>query len=371
MLTPRPSPFTTTAASLAQILAGSLLAGSPETPVSGVASLAEAAEGDVAFFANPKYLAALRRSRASVVLVPREFPVAAVPLTCALVAVENPSAAFAQLVERFAPPPAPVVRGVAPTALVGRDVRLGADVSVGPYAVIEDGAQIGDRVVVGAHGFVGAGTTVGDDSFLYPRVTIRERCRLGRRVILHPGVVIGGDGFGFEIREGRHVKIPQTGIVQIDDDVEIGANSTVDRARFGRTHIGEGTKIDNLVQIAHNVVVGPHCLLCAQVGISGSTRLGHHVTVAGQVGIVGHVEIGDEAILAAKAGISNNVAPKVAMWGYPAEPLNEAKESFARIRRLPKLIERVKRLEAELQALRAVLPRQASAALPSDENLDA
>ena len=146
--------------------------------------------------------------------------------------------------------------------------------------------------------------------------------------------------------------MPQIGVVQIDDDVEIGANSTVDRARFGRTHIGEGTKIDNLVQIAHNVVIGPHCLVCAQAGISGSTRLGRHVTIAGQVGIVGHVEIGDEAILAAKAGISSSVASKVVMWGYPAEPLNEAKQSFARVRRLPKLMERVKKLEAELQALK-------------------
>ena len=341
-----------TAADIAQSLAGTLLAGSPETPVSGVASLAEAEPGTVAFFGHPKYLAALRRSRASVVLVPTEFPVAAVPLTCALVAVANPSAAFAQLVERFAPPPVPVVPGVAGSALVGQGVRLGSDVSVGPYAVIEDGVQIGDRVVIGAHVFIGAGTTVGDDTRIYPHVTIRERCRLGRRIILHPGVVIGGDGFGFETREGRHVKVPQIGVVQIDDDVEIGANSTVDRARFGRTHIGEGTKIDNLVQIAHNVVIGPHCLVCAQAGISGSTRLGRHVTIAGQVGIVGHVEIGDEAILAAKAGISSSVAPKVVMWGYPAEPLNEAKQSFARVRRLPKLMERVKKLEAELQALK-------------------
>ena len=208
----------TTLAELAQLLGGELRAGAPETTISGVGSLAEAGEGEIAFFANPKYLAALRRSRASAVLVPREFP-ATIPLACAVVAVDHPSGAFAQLVERFTPPPVPVVPGVAPTAVLGRGVRLGADVSVGPYAVIEDDVRLGDRVVVGAHGFIGTGTTVGDDTRLWPHVTVRERCRLGRRIILHPGVVIGGDGFGFETREGRHVKIPQTGVVQIDDDV--------------------------------------------------------------------------------------------------------------------------------------------------------
>ena len=350
-----PGPFSSsTAAELAQLLGGELRAGPPGTPVTGVGSLAEAGEGDVAFFANPKYLAALRRSRASAVLVPREFP-ATIPLTCAVIAVDHPSGAFARLVERFTPPPVPVVPGVAPTASLGRGMRLGVDVSVGPYAVIEDDVELGDRVVIGAHSFVGAGTVIGEDTRIYPHVTVRERCRLGRRIILHPGVVIGGDGFGFETREGRHHKIPQTGIVQIDDDVEIGANSTVDRARFGRTHIGEGTKIDNLVQIAHNVVIGPHCILCSQAGISGSTRLGKYVTLAGQAGLVGHIEMGDGATAGAKAGVSKDVPANTVVFGYPAEPLAEAKESIARIRRLPKLLERVKKLEAELAILQAKL----------------
>ncbi len=354
MSTPSLSVSTTTAAELARLLGGELRAGSPETPVSGVGSLAEAGEGDAAFFAHPKYLAALRCSRASVVLVPREFP-ATVPLTCAIIAVDNPSGAFARLVERFTPPPVPVMAGVAGSAVLGRGVRLGVEVSVGPYAVIEDDVELGDRVVIGAHTFVGTGTMIGDDTRLYPHVTVRERCRLGRRIILHPGVVIGGDGFGFETREGRHVKIPQTGTVQIDDDVEIGANSTVDRARFGRTHIGEGTKIDNLVQVAHNVVIGPHCILCSQAGISGSTRLGKYVTLAGQAGLVGHIEMGDGATAGAKAGVSKDVPANTVVFGYPAEPLAEAKESIARVRRLPKLLERVKQLEAELAALKEKL----------------
>ncbi len=350
-----PGPFfSSTAAGIARGLGGELRAGSPETVVTGVGSLAEAGEGDLAFFGHPKYLAALRRSRASAVLVPRDFP-ATIPLTCAVIAVDNPSGAFAQLVERFTPPPVPVAPGIAGSALLGRGVRLGAGVSVGPYAVIEDDVEIGDRVVIGAHAFVGTGTHIGDDTRLYPHVTVRERCRLGRRIILHPGVVIGGDGFGFETRDGRHHKVPQTGIVQIDDDVEIGANSTVDRARFGRTHIGEGTKIDNLVQVGHNVVIGPHCILCSQAGISGSTRLGKNVTLAGQAGLVGHIEMGDGATAGAQAGVSKSVPANAVVFGYPAEPLEEFKQTLARVRRLPKLLERVKRLEAELAALKEKL----------------
>ena len=348
-------------AELLPSLGGEMLAGSPDTPVGGVASLAEAGEGEISFFGNPKYLAALRRSRAAAVLVPRGYPPEAFGWkpeggTPALVAVDNPSLAFAGLVERFTPPPVADEPGVHPTAVLGRDVRLGCDVCVRPYAVIEDGAEIGDGVSIGAHVFIGAGSVVGAGSRIYPHVTIREHTRLGQRVVVHGGAVIGSDGFGFEVKEGRHVKIPQTGIVQIDDDVEIGANVTIDRARFGRTHIGEGTKIDNLVHIAHNVVVGPHCLLVAQVGISGSTRLGKYVTLAGQVGTVGHIEIGDGAILAAKAGVSKDVPAKEVWFGYPAAPLDEMKEQIAHVRRLPKLAERVKKLEAALAELRAGLP---------------
>ena len=196
---------------------------------------------------------------------------------------------------------------------------------------------------------------IGADSRIYPRVTIREHTRIGQRAIIHSGVVIGGDGYGFELKDGRHVKIPQTGIVQIDDDVEIGANTTIDRARFGRTHIGEGTKIDNLVQVAHNVTVGPHCLLVSQSGVSGSTKLGRYVTLAGQVGVVGHVQIGDEAVIGAKTGISRDVPAKAVYFGNVGEPIERAKENLAYYRRLPKLNERVRKLEEQLAALKAAL----------------
>ncbi len=341
------------------ISGGELLRGTPGGDISGVAALADAGPGEISFFANPKYQGALRRSRAAAVLVPAGFQPAMEPAangsTPALIAVSNPSLAFARLVERFAPPAIQPAPGVAPTAILGRDVQLGAGVSVEAYAVIEDGVRIGDGASIGAHAYIGAGSTIGAGSLLYPHVTIRERSRLGARVIIHSGAVIGSDGFGFELQGGRHVKIPQTGIVDIEDDVEIGANSTIDRARFGRTIIGTGTKIDNLVMIAHNVVIGPHCVLVAQTGISGSTRLGSYVTLAGQAGVVGHVEIGDQAVIAAKTGVSKDVPAKTVMFGIPAEPLAKAKENIANVRRLPKLVERVRRLEAELAELKEKL----------------
>jgi UDP-3-O-[3-hydroxymyristoyl] glucosamine N-acyltransferase len=358
-----------TVGELVGTLGAELLCGRPESAIAGLNSLADACEGELSFFSNPRYLGALKISRASAVLVPPGFraPDGLSPAV-ALLAVENPSIAFARLLERFAPPPTPDVPGVAPTAVIGANVRLGTGVSIQPYAVIEDGTEIGAGAYVGAHCFIGAGSSIGEGSRIYPHVTIRERTQMGRRVIVHSGTVIGSDGFGFEFRNGRHVKIPQTGIVQIDDDVEIGANCTIDRARFGRTHIGEGTKIDNLVQIAHNVVIGPHCILVSQVGISGSTRLGKYVTLAGQVGIVGHVEIGDQATVAAKSGVSKDVPARTVMFGYPAQPLKDMKESLAHVGRLPKLLARVKRLEAELATLTAAVP-QASAeshAAPDD-----
>lgn len=313
------------------------------TKIHGAAAIADAGEGQVTFFGNAKYLAQLKTSRATAALVPVDFsePISAIPIR-----VENPSLAFATLLEKFAPAPIRFAPGVHPTAVIGRDVVLGENVSIQPFVVLEDGVQIGANTVVGAHGYVGHEVRIGADCQLAPRVTIGARCVIGNRVVLHPGVVIGADGFGFEFAAGRHVKIPQTGHVQVDDDVEIGGNTTVDRARFGRTWIGEGTKIDNLVQIAHNVVTGKHCIIVSQVGISGSTKLGNYVTLAGQVGVVGHIEVGDQVVVGAKGGVSKSVPPKQLMWGSPiAGPIREAREQAAAVRRLPKLLRRVARLE--------------------------
>jgi len=315
--------------------------------ITGIAAIGDAAEGQVTFFGNSKYLPQLKTSRATAVLVPLDFSEAIQPIA---IRVENPSIAFSRLGEIFSPPPLRFAPGVHSTAVIGSGVILGEGVSIQPFAVIEDGVRIGARSFIGAHGYIGHETSLGEDCHIAPRVTIGSRCQVGHRVIIHSGAVLGGDGFGFEFSGGRYVKIPQIGIVQVDDDVEIGANTTIDRARFGRTWIQEGTKIDNLVQIAHNVVIGKHCIIVSQAGISGSTRLGHYVTLAGQAGLVGHIEIGDHTIVAAQSGVSKSVGPREVLFGYPALPIRESKKQLAYIGRLSKLYERVKKLEQLLDS---------------------
>ena len=323
--------------------------------ITGAAAARDAGVGEITFFGNPKYLTQVKASRASAVLVPLDFRESIAPI---VIRVENPSLAFARIVEVFTPPAVHFAPGVHPSAVIGQGVILGENVSIQPFVVIEGGAEIGPRTVIGAHGYIGNDAAIGADCQIAPRVTIGARCILGSRVVIHSGAVLGSDGFGFEFSNGRHVKIPQMGIVQIDDDVEIGANVTIDRARFGRTWIGAGTKIDNLVQIAHNVVVGKHCLLVSQAGISGSTRLGDYVTIAGQAGVVGHIEIGDRAIVAAKSGISKNLAAGEVVWGVPAQPMRETKKQLACIRRLPHLFERVRKIEQESGVTPKSLPEE-------------
>lgn len=328
---------------VAALVSGIVEGGPCSVAITGTAALSEAGEGQVTFFGNAKYLPALRGCRASAVLVPLDFNEEIGPVR---IRVANPSLAFAQVLERLAPAPITFAPGVHPTAVLGENVTLGEGVTIQPYVVLEPGVKIGAGTFLGAHSYVGHESVLGENCRIYPNVTLRERTLLGNRVIIHSGAVIGGDGFGFELADGRHAKIPQTGIVQIDDDVEIGANTTIDRARFGRTWIQEGTKIDNLVQIAHNVIIGKHSLIISQTGISGSTKLGNYVTLAGQVGVVGHIEIGDQAVVAAKGGVSKSVPPKTILWGSPiAGPIREEKEKLAYVNRLPKLYARVKALE--------------------------
>jgi UDP-3-O-[3-hydroxymyristoyl] glucosamine N-acyltransferase len=315
-----------------------------EKLIVGVAALDDANEGDLSFYANPKYLKALRKSHATAVLVPHGF---AEEVRATRVWVDNPAEAFAKLLEVFAPAPICPVPGIHSSAIVAADAEIGAGVTIEAFAVIESGARIGARTVIGAHSYIGHHAVLGEECRLYPHVAIRERSVIGNRVVFHPGVVIGSDGFGYEFRDGRQQKIPQTGTVQIDDDVEIGANSTVDRARFGRTWIQEGVKIDNLVQIAHNVTIGRHTVICAQVGISGSVRVGNYVTLAGKVGVNGHIEIGDGAIAAAVAAITKSVPPREILVGVPAKPAREYKRNLALLNNIDKLYERVKKLEGK------------------------
>lgn len=339
---------------LAAFVGGQFAAGpSVEARVHRASSIPEAGEGDVTFYTNPRYLPALKTCRATAVLVPDNFTEPVPPVA---IRVADPARAFAELLERFAPPPVAYPPGIHPTAVLANDAEIAEGASIQPHVVIEAGARIGARTVIGAGSYIGHGVHIGADCHLGPRVTVAARCLLGDRVNLHSGVVIGGDGFGFELAADRHVKIPQTGIVQIDDDVEVGANTTIDRARFGRTWIGAGTKIDNLVQIAHNVVLGRHCIICAHVGISGSARLGNHVVLGGQVGMVGHIELGDGVQVGAQSGVGKSAPPKTVLLGTPAAPIHEMKQQYARVARLEKLVQRVRRLEEAIKTERSTPP---------------
>ena len=325
-------------------LSGGELIGDPTLEITGAASLGEATAGEISFFTDKKYISPLRKTRASALFVPQDF---SEPVNAAQTRVSNPAKAFEQVLLKFAPERINFVPGVHPSAVIDPSAQLGDRVSIQPLAVIESGAKIGDDTIIGAGSYVGHETEIGPGCHIYPNVTIRERSRIGSRVIIHSGAVIGADGFGFEMVDGRHQKLQQIGIVQIDDDVEIGANTTVDRARFGRTWIQQGVKIDNLVQIAHNVVIGKNSVIVAQTGISGSTRVGERVTIAGQVGIVGHIEIADGTIIAAQSGIAKSLAGGV-WFGSPAVPLAERKQQIAWIHRLGKLFARVKEIEKKL-----------------------
>lgn len=324
---------------------GGELRGDASLTITGAASLAEASPDEITFYGNPRYLPAFRRTRAGVAFVPEDFEEQIVP---AQIRVAQPAKAFEQVVIQFAPPPIVFPAEIHPTAVIAENVSLGENISLGAHVVLESGVQLGDNVRIGAGCYIGHETTIGAGTILYPHVTIRERCKIGARVLLHSGIVIGSDGFGFEaVAGGARKKVPQIGIVQIDDDVEIGANTTIDRARFGRTWIQGGVKIDNLVQIAHNVIIGEHTVICAQCGIAGSVRIGKRVILAGQVGVTGHIEIDDDTMVGAQTGVSKSLRGGQ-WWLTPARPLQEAKEQAAYLRRLGKLMDRVKALEQKL-----------------------
>ena len=316
--------------------------------ITGVAGIREAGAGDLTFLADPRYEGELARTRAAAVLVAADWSGAA---PCTLIRVADVGKAMTAVVgwfTRVLPPPAP---GIHPTAVIAANVRLGRGVSIGPYAVLEPDVQIGDRTSIGAHVYVGHGVTIGSDSRLYPLVSVREFVRIGARAIIHNGAVIGSDGFGYTRADGKWRKIPQTGTVVIGDDVEIGANVTVDRARFGVTRIGSGTKIDNLVQVAHNVTIGDDTAIAAQAGISGSTAIGARVQLGGQVGLAGHIAIGDDSVVAAQSGVHKNVPPGSIVAGYPAVPHMDWARSHVNILKLPEMKKRLAALEQRLQAL--------------------
>ncbi|MEZ5277665.1 MAG: UDP-3-O-(3-hydroxymyristoyl)glucosamine N-acyltransferase [Opitutaceae bacterium] len=335
---------------LITLINGTLLSGSPDHRIVGFASLKEAKPGDLTFFYDSRYHKQLMETAATAALVPSETTQFPDKLTC--IGVANPSQAFEIIVEKFGLQPIPFKAGIHPSATIGKDVVINPGlVCVGPGAVIDERAWIGDGVTIGANAYVGPDVRIGKDSFLHPNATVLQACLLGERVIIHSSAVIGADGFGYVLEKGRHRKIRQAGIVQIDNDVEVGAATTIDRARFGRTWIGEGTKIDNLVQIAHNVIVGKHCIIVSQTGIAGSSILEDYVVAAAQVGIAGHVTIGRQSTLAARAGVLKDLPGGHTYLGYPAVPIQEEQRLRVHIRRLPKTLERIKELENRLAAL--------------------
>jgi UDP-3-O-[3-hydroxymyristoyl] glucosamine N-acyltransferase len=324
------------------------LQGDGKIIIQGVAGLREAQEGDLSFLANPKYLQELKNTHASAVLVPHEIESPSPSLSC--IQVENPYYAFSLALRLFYGKPYQPT-GVSSQAVLGEGVSIGKDPSIGPFVTLEKGSRLGDRVTIHAGSFIGEETEIGDDCLIYPNVTLRERVVLGKRVIVHSGTVIGSDGYGYAEHKGQHHKILQIGNVTIEDDVELGANVAIDRAALGKTVIGRGTKVDNLVQIAHNVNIGQHCLLVAQVGISGSTELGNHVTLAGQVGVVGHIRIGDQVIIGAQSGVSKDVSSKKMMSGTPVMDHREWLKAQAVFSMLPEMKKRLASLEKQVKEL--------------------
>jgi UDP-3-O-[3-hydroxymyristoyl] glucosamine N-acyltransferase len=337
-------------------LLGCSLEGDGTLRVHRVASLDHAGPGDLTFFTNPRYHAALAATRATAVILGEGAP----PAPCAVLRSEQPYLAFARAVEALAPRER-YDPGIHPTAVIADDAELGPGVHVGPLVTVEAGARIGARTVLVSHVFIGRGARIGEDCLLHAQVSVRERVQVGNRVVLQNGVVLGSDGYGFaQTPEGAHHKIPQVGDVVIEDDVEIGANSTVDRPAVGETRVGTGTKIDNLVQVAHGVRVGRHVLLAAQVGIAGSSTVEDHVVLAGQVGVAGHITLGRGVRATAQTGIPNSVPAGAFVSGYPAIDNREWLKSSAIFRRLPELKKTVSDLQARVAELESALARKDS-----------
>jgi UDP-3-O-[3-hydroxymyristoyl] glucosamine N-acyltransferase len=330
-----------TAGELAEYL-GATIEGDSRAQILGIASPQRARTGDLIYLDSPRHQERAAGSEATCVLALRGTRLAGKTI----LEVGEPKFAFAKAAQWLLPESAPVA-AVHPTAIVAPNAKVGARVSIGPYVVIEDGAEVGAGTVIEPFCFLGPGARVGENCRLHARVTLYPGVRLGSRVEVHSGVVIGGDGFGYVFGEGRHWKFPQIGTVEIGDDVEIGANATIDRGSLESTQIGSGVKIDNLVQVAHNVRVGEHSILAAQTGVSGSSTIGTRVIVGGQVGIADHCKIEDGAIVGAQAGIptGKTIRGGQTVWGTPARPLEKFKEQYAWLARLPDLAERVRRLE--------------------------
>ncbi len=327
-------------------IAGGEVVGDPDLCIDGIASLEEAGPSHIAFLANPRYAPFVKSSKAGAIIVSPEWK----DLDKNLLVCKDPYLAFAKISAYFSQREKPPL-GVSHEAVLEPDVTVGQDVSVYPLAYISSGSRIGDRTEIYPGVYIGRNVQIGSECTIYPNVTILDGTLIGNRVIVHSGTVIGSDGFGYAPSPEGYFKIPQNGIVQIDDDVEIGANCTIDRATFGKTWIKRGTKIDNLVQIAHNVQVGEHCAIVSQVGISGSTKIGNQVILAGQVGVAGHLSIGDGVRVGAQSGIAHSISPGKDMSGSPAIDHRTWLKCSAIYPRLPRMRGELRELKKRIEFL--------------------
>ncbi|MGD0916292.1 MAG: UDP-3-O-(3-hydroxymyristoyl)glucosamine N-acyltransferase [Thermodesulfobacteriota bacterium] len=330
---------------LAELVGGTVV-GDGEVEISGVAAIEDARVGEITFVANPKHLKMLAKTHATAVIVSPGVPQTDKPL----LRVTNPDLAFAKILTIFSQKPYQA-KGIDPNAWISTTAQLGQGLSIYPFVYIGDRCRIGDRVTLYPGVYVGEDSSIGEESVLYPNVSIYPRTVIGKRVFLHGGVVVGSDGFGY-VKEGRkNVKKPQVGIVEIEDDVEIGANTTIDRAALGKTIIRRGVKIDNLVQVAHNVVIGEDSILCGQVGVSGSSKIGSNVILVGQVGVVDHIEIGDNVTVGAQSGVMNDLPANQAYTGSPTLPHRDFLHMAAILPKLPEMRKTLIQIEKRLKRI--------------------
>ncbi len=346
-------PSTLTAGTIASMVKGELI-GDGNIEINGVASLSKAEKSHLSFLGNEKYRHAVPTSLSGIVLVPPDYSELP-PANRAWIKCAAPSEAFALITAYFSPPERKPCGGIHATAVIADSAQIFASAHIGAYVIIGENTVIGENTIIEAGSYIGHDIRIGNNCRIHPRVTILDGSILGNHVIIHSGTIIGSDGFGFTMSAEGHKKIPQTGIVQIDDNVEIGANVTIDRARFDRTWIKNGVHIDNLVQIAHNVVIGRNSVIVAQVGISGSTEVGDHVILAGQVGIAGHLTIGDHATIMGKSGIMNDVEAGATLLGIPAIPRRQFWKQNSYLQKLPEFSKQLKKIESDIATIKQMI----------------
>jgi UDP-3-O-[3-hydroxymyristoyl] glucosamine N-acyltransferase len=332
---------------------GGTIKGDPKMKISGVATIEDAKAGEISFITNTKYIKFLNETEASAIIVPCDLEEEA--LGKILIRSDNPYFSFLKTVELFHPPLPLLDKGIHKTAVVGEKTKLGENLSIGPYVVIGKRCQIGSGTILMPGAVLGDEVIVGEECLIHSHVCLRERVVVGNRVVIHSGAVVGSDGFGFAPEAGQYFKIPQVGTVVIEDDVEIGANVTIDRATLGETRIKRGVKLDNLIQVGHNCTIGENTVIAGQAGLSGSTHIGKNVRIGGQVGFAGHLKVGDGAAVGAKSGVDKSIPENTYMFGSPARPHMESFRIQGAIHRLPERMKELNELKKEIEKLKKAL----------------